>query len=382
MKNHHKITIVGAGGIGRAVGLILAEISEVTPDIYIGDLYTETAEEAADWILDGSTKPCAVHPFSMDADGLNDEMKRVLEETEIILDCLPGGQAPRMAQYAKEFGLHYVNLTEYVNETNQVVEIAKDASTGFVLQTGLAPGFVNIVANALYLEFSESYEVEQVDYIGMKVGALTQNAMAPHFYGFTWSTIGVATEYVKDAIVVRDFKKTTAPALSETETIIIDGTCFEVDLTSGGAADLPDAFEGKAKKLDYKTIRYPGHYQWVKNTLDQNREKSSDEQIKLLQQAMEEQIPHIEDDLVVIHVSVTGKDSKGILRSIEKTYFIGNQEIGNHNLRAIQTTTAAPMCEAARMLLEGDYTGPVFQSQLNPFEFMDGLYVMEVYGNY
>jgi len=216
----------------------------------------------------------------------------------------------------------------------------------------------------------------------MKVGALTQNAMAPHFYGFTWSTIGVATEYVKDAIVVRDFKKTTAPALSETETIIIDGTCFEVDLTSGGAADLPDAFEGKAKKLDYKTIRYPGHYQWVKNTLDQNKEKSSDEQIKLLQQAMEEQIPHIEDDLVVIHVSVTGKDSKGILRSIEKTYFIGNQEIGNHNLRAIQTTTAAPMCEAARMLLEGDYTGPVFQSQLNPFEFMDGLYVMEVYGNY
>ena len=32
----------------------------------------------------------------------------------------------------------------------------------------------------------------------MKVGALSTHAHAPHFYGFTWSAIGVATEYVKD----------------------------------------------------------------------------------------------------------------------------------------------------------------------------------------
>jgi len=382
MKKHHKIVIAGAGGIGRAVGLLLAEFSEIAPDIYIGDINTETAEEAAEWILDGVSSPCAVHPFTMGKDGLNEETKKAFDECEILLDCLPGSLAPKMAGYAKQYGMHYANLTEYVNETNQVIDIAKDADTGFVLQTGLAPGFVNIVANALYMEFKDSYGVEKVDYIGMKVGALTQNAMAPHFYGFTWSTVGVATEYVKDAIAIRDFKKVTLPALSEQESIIIEGTPFEVDLTSGGAADFPDAFEGIAKNLDYKTIRYPGHYGWVKNILKNQEGKSSDEKINFLQDEMESNIPHLEDDMVVIHVNVIGKDSNNVLRSIEKTYFIGNQEVGNQTLRAIQTTTAAPLCEAARMLLEGGYKGPVFQSQLDPFEFMDGIFVKEIYGEY
>ena len=382
MKRHHKIAIVGAGGIGRAVALILAELSEVAPDVYLGDIYAETAEEAAEWALDGVTKPCAIHAFTMVKEGINDDMRRVFDECEILLDCLPGSQAPRMAAFAKEYGMHYANLTEYVNETNQVIDIATGASTGFVLQTGLAPGFVNIVANALYMEFSETYEVKNVDYIGMKVGALTQNASAPHFYGFTWSPIGVATEYVKDAIAIRDFKKTTVPALSAQERIIIDGATFEVDLTSGGAADLPDAFAGVAKNLDYKTIRYPGHYDWVKGILAANADKNTEDQINILQEEMMNNIPHLEDDLVVIHVNVIGKDSKGTLRSIEKTYFIGNQEIGNQTLRAIQTTTAAPLCECARMLLEGGYSGPVFQSQLDPFAFMEGVYVKEVYGEY
>lgn len=382
MKQHHKIAIAGAGGIGRAVALLLAELSEVAPDIFLGDIFTETAEDASEWVLDGVTKPCAVHAFTMVKEGMNEEMRRVFDECEILLDCLPGSQAPRMAAFAKEFGMHYANLTEYVNETNQVIEIAKGASTGFVLQTGLAPGFVNIVANALYQEFKEIFEVEQVEYIGMKVGALTQNASAPHFYGFTWSPIGVATEYVQDAVAIRDFKKTTVPALSALERIIIDGETFEVDLTSGGAADLPDAFAGIAKNLDYKTIRYQGHYAWVNGILSKNADKPAEERINILQKEMMDNVPHLEEDLVVIHVNVIGKDARGTLRSMEKTYFIDNTEIGNQTLRAIQTTTAAPMCECARMLLEGGYSGPVFQSQLDPFTFMEGAYVKAIYGEY
>jgi hypothetical protein len=51
------------------------------------------------------------------------------------------------------------------------------------------------------------------------------------------SPVGVATEYLKDTIVLR-LRKTTVPSLSERATIIIDGRTYE-DLTSGGAADLP-----------------------------------------------------------------------------------------------------------------------------------------------
>ena len=63
--------------------------------------------------------------------------------------------------------------------------------------------------------------------------------------------------------MLRDFQRTTRPSLSERCTVVIDGVTYEEDLTSGGAADLPAALEGKVRHLDYKTLRYPGHYAWI-----------------------------------------------------------------------------------------------------------------------
>jgi len=377
MQDNHQIVIVGAGGIGRAAGLILAESSQLNTQVYIGDLFEETAREAAQWIEEGCGQKGTAIPFAMPREGVNEEMLRVFKKCAVVLDCLPGSQAPRIARLAKEHGLHYANLTEYVKETNEVVEIAKDSDRGFVLQTGLAPGFINILGNKLYLEFCERYQVEEVDQISMKVGALTRHAEAPHFYGFTWSPIGVATEYLKDCVVVRNGKKRLLPALSEHAKIIIDGVTYEDNLTSGGAADLPDHFEGKVRTLDYKTLRYPGHYQWVKNTIA--RIPDNDEHTEKLQEIMLNTIPSVEDDIVIVYASVKGRDSKEILRAIEGSYRIEPVNIGTKTLRAIQATTAAPLCEAAYMLLMGNWQGPVFQSQIDPNEFMNGPFVSRVY---
>ena len=377
MQDNHQIVIVGAGGIGRAAGLILAESNQLNTQVYIGDLYEETAKDAAQWIEEGCGQKGAAIPFAMPREGVNEEMLRVFKKCAVVLDCLPGSQAPRIARLAKEHGLHYANLTEYVKETNEVVEIAKGSDRGFVLQTGLAPGFINILGNKLYLEFCKRYQVEEVEQISMKVGALTRHAEAPHFYGFTWSPIGVATEYLKDCVVVRNGKKRLLPALSEHATIIIDGITYEDNLTSGGAADLPDHFEGKVRTLDYKTLRYPGHYKWVKNTIA--KIPDNDEHAEKLQEIMLNTIPAVEEDIVIVYASVKGRDSKGTLRAIEGSYHIEPVKIGTKTLRAIQATTAAPLCEAAYMLLMGNWQGPVFQSQINPDQFMNGPFVSRVY---
>ena len=372
----YNIAITGAGGIGKAVGLLLADNKDLDVSLYIGDINMGAAQDAATWIEEGIQLAGLVQPFEMPKEGSTPAMDQVFETCDILLDCLPGSVAPRMAQFAKENNMHYVNLTEYVKETNDVIEIATGADTGFVLQAGLAPGFINILANKLYQQFHKTFGVEVVEKIEMKVGALTDHTRAPHFYGFTWSPIGVATEYVKDAIVVRDFKKTTVPALSELGTIIIDGQTFEDNLTSGGAADLPDAFEGKVKDLDYKTIRYPGHYQWVNETL---ADVDETKKIEHIYQEMVKQIPTVEDDIVVIYASVVGKDKNGTLRAIEKSYFIKPIHVGTKKLRAIQSTTAAPMAELARMVLLENWSGPIFQSQIDPEAFMSGPFVSKVY---
>lgn len=378
MKTHYNIIIAGAGGIAEAAGLILAEWSIVAPTIYIGNRTLAKAQEVAQWIQEGTTKPCKVIPFHLTSEGMTDEMTAIFKKGDALLDCLPGCLAPKMAQYAKDFHLQYANLTEYVAETNQIMNLAKDAKTGFVLQTGLAPGYINVLANHLFQQFCKDFGVDQVDTLEFKVGALTDHAVAPHYYGFTWSPVGVATEYLKDAIVLRDFKKVNLSALSERAAIIINGITYEEDLTSGGAADLPDALSGKVQSLDYKTLRHPGHYAWVQEQL--NDLKNTNDAITALQQIMESEIPHIEDDQIIIYAAVEGKDAKGILRRREIAKKILPQQIGKHQLRAIQTTTAVPLIQAIQWLLEKKPSGVTLQSQLDAKQFLNGNFIVPVYG--
>ena len=378
MKKHHNIIIAGAGGIAEAVGLLLMEWSDVTPTLFIGDRNHSKANEVAQWIHDGATKSGIVKGFHLHETELTEEMKSILTRGAIILDCLPGSQAPRIAQFAKDYHLHYANLTEYVAETDAVIALAKNSKTGFILQTGLAPGYINLLANGLFQKFCTDYEVKIVDKLEFKVGALTINAVAPHYYGFTWSPVGVATEYLKDTVVLRDFAKTKLPSLSERATIIIDGIAYEEDLTSGGAADLPDALQGKVRSLDYKTLRHPGHYAWIDELLSKTENKEN--AINELQQKMQEVTPTIEDDQIVLYAAVEGRDSKGMLRRREISKRILPQIVGKRKLRAIQTSTAAPLAQAAQLLLESSLTGVALQSQIDSSAFLKGNYVVRVYG--
>lgn len=379
MKKHHTIIIAGAGGIAKALALILAEWSEVTPTIFIGNRTLHKAQKLVAWIKNGITKPCNIKAFHLSGEGLTNEMKVVFKQGEIILDCLPGTLAPKMAYYAKEYNMHYANLTEYIAETQQIIKLANNATTGFVLQSGLAPGYIDVLANHIFKEFCNDFKVNKVDNLEFKVGALTKNATAPHYYGFTWSPVGVATEYIKEAEVIRNFKKTKRPSLSERNTIIIDGISYEEDLTSGGAANLPDALAGKVNTLDYKTLRHPGHYAWVKEQI--KKLGIVNNPIDALQQIMEKQIPHIEEDQIILYAAVQGKDSQGILRRREVSKHILPQKIGKYQLRAIQTTTAVPLIQSAKLLLESSFKGVVFQSEIDTKRFLNGTFIVPVYGN-
>jgi len=379
MEKHYNIIIAGAGGIAEAAGLLLIEWSAVTPTIFIGNRTLSKAKKVVKWIKEGTTKPCFIKAFHLPEVGLTTEMKEILGQGDIMLDCLPGSLAPKMAQFAKDFHLHYANLTEYVAETNEIMALAKNTKTGFVLQTGLAPGYIDILANGLFQQFCGEFEVDKVDKLELKVGALTNHAVAPHYYGFTWSPVGVATEYLKDTIVVRNFKKINLPSLSERSVIIINGIAYEDDLTSGGAADLPDALAGKVRSLDYKTLRHPGHYAWIQEQLvGLGNSKNA---IIALQQKMEAKIPHIEDDHIILYAAVEGKDTNGTLRRREIAKRILPKTVGKYQLRAIQTTTAAPLLQAAQLLLESSYEGVVMQSQIDPERFLNGNFIVPVYGN-
>lgn len=378
MQSQYNIIIAGAGGIARAAGLMLAELSVVIPKLFLLNRNLENAKKMADWIEKGSSTSIQIECFELPEKEITARLKETLQDADILLDCLPGSLAPEMAQLAKDFHMHYANLTEYVSETEAIKKLAASADTGFLLQTGLAPGYIDVLGNHLFQAFCKKFDVEKADCISLKVGALTKHAIAPHYYGFTWSPVGVATEYLKDAGVIRDFKPRTLASLSERDRIIIDGKTYEEDLTSGGAADLPQSLSNKVRSLDYKTLRFPGHYSWVDEQL--NVVGDGPDRIDLLQKKMETMIPHIEDDQVILYASAEGEDDKGMRRRLEVSRQILPQKIGKHWLRAIQTTTAAPLLQSAMLLLESEGKGVILQSEIETGKFLNGHFIKPVYG--
>jgi hypothetical protein len=81
--------------------------------------------------------------------------------------------------------LHAANLTEYVAETEKI-NFGKDATTGFILQTGLAPGYIDLLANGLFNNFVPILKWI-VTTLELKKWVHGKHAVAPHYYGFTWS---------------------------------------------------------------------------------------------------------------------------------------------------------------------------------------------------
>jgi saccharopine dehydrogenase-like NADP-dependent oxidoreductase len=332
------------------------------------------------WITEGKSRKVEIKTFLMSLQGSNEEMDLVFGEADVILDCLPGSQAPRIALLAKENEAHYANLTEYVAETNEIMSLASGAKTGFLLQTGIAPGYVNVLGLALYNTFKERYGVDELETMKMRVGALSQSANAPSYYAYTWSMIGVATEYVKDTIILRDGEARTVASLSGKERIIVNGEVFEDNFTSGGAANLPEALAGKVKNLDYKTLRYPGHYDWLAKSLDDLGQV--DNLSKALDTYMQKHVPSVENDRIVMYGMVSGFDKNGILRSIDKSYDISPSIVGSKVLRAIQATTASALCESAYYLIRENRSGAILQTDLKSMEFLNGPYVSEIYGKF
>lgn len=371
----NKIIIAGSGGIGRACGLILLEHFGRDIDLVMADVDAMQCEHAVSWINAGLTAPHSIQTTVLSADRLDNWNP----EGQILLDCTPGKYAPALARVALRNQLHYANLTEHVPSTRLIYELAKDAETGFALQTGLAPGFINLLALKSAEEFTQFHPEYTLDRIRMRVGSLSQYASSPSFYAFVWSPMGVSTEYLNESEIINNYQKEIKPSLTGRETIVINGTVYEADFTSGGAADLPDYYNGQIRELNYKTLRYPGHFDYIikiKNELGDDLSKGS-----LLDRMMQD-IPSQDQDRVLIYCSVSGtnRDKK----RFEKIYSreIHPVRLGSITLTAIQRTTASALAQTAALLLSNRYKGILTQSKYPVDEFLNGEIVLRHYGDF
>jgi len=325
MKN---ILVLGAGKIGALISGLLAESGDY--NVQLADSVAGVADEVAS--AHGLPN---ISAFTFDASDKQALLAHVAShEVDAIVSSLPYFCNVAVAEVAREQKLHYFDLTEDVEVTKAVRKLAEGAETAFVPQCGLAPGFISIAANELIKHFDDLRSVK------LRVGALPQHPNNVLKYSLTWSTDGVINEYGNLCQSIVNGKLTEVLPLEGLEAIEIDGTKYEAFNTSGGLGSLGETYGDRVSRMDYKTIRYPGHCEQIRllmNGLKLNQDRGT------LKRILENAVPQTLQDVVIIYVAVTGHQ-EGELREENYVNKVYPQVVAGRLWSAIQITTAAGIC--------------------------------------
>lgn len=268
-----------------------------------------------------------------------------------ILASTPFFLNQKIAHMCDLYGVDYFDLTESVEVTSTV---KKYKNARFVTQCGLAPGMVSMIANDIARQFSKVKDIE------IRVGALPINATNHMSYYRTWNTEGLVNEYIHSCPALKNGSLCNIEPLTEQENVSIDGINFEACTTSGGLGSLAESYVDKARNVTYKTLRYPGHWNYMrflKNDLGLADNFNSFVNI------FNNQIPVTTQDCVYILINVTGFNDD-ILTSKQYSKVIKYKD----NITAIQLATGHGVMAVLDVYNQGlldDKLGWIKQEEIN-----------------
>ena len=330
-----RIAVVGLGNVGRLIADMLVERGFEVWEVDVDE--SRVAGERAS-VMDVSD-PAA--------------LEELFAGVDAVVSCLPYYLNAVIATAAHSAGVHYLDLTEDVATSRIVKELARSSNTILMPGCGLAPGFICVVGGALVAS------LETVDRIELRVGALPRSPNNALGYACNWSPAGIVNEYLNDCEQLRGGELVTVPSLDDLETIVIDGARYEAFTTSGGLGTMCETFAGRVDRLDYKTIRYPGHRQLMRFMLQElGLSRQREEAVRLLADAY----PPVRDDLVIVYAAAEG-NSGGRSAREEFVRVYRPRIVAGAARTAIAWTTAAGAVGMVELLAEGSLPDAGFVCQ-------------------
>jgi len=329
-----RVLLLGAGKIGRTIAKLLTES---------GDYHVRVADVQAASLAELPSS-AALETLELDAAD-EEQLRSALQETDAVVSALSYHFNVAVARQAQQAGCSYFDLTEDVQTTRQVRQIAADAARGqiFMPQCGLAPGFVSILARHLTRSFDE------LNSVYMRVGALPQFPTNALKYNLTWSTDGLINEYCNACEAIHQGRQMEVLPLEGLEHFSLDGVRYEAFNTSGGLGTLCETLDGKVQELNYKTIRYTGHRELAALLVNELRLR---ERRGVLKDILETAIPITYQDVVIVFCTVTGmRHGRFVQHSDARKIY--HQRSGGEAWSAIQLTTAAGLCGVLDLFREG-----------------------------
>ncbi len=298
------------------------------------------------------------------------------KNADIVISALPADLNPGIADSVlfvneknikKDGKLHYCDLGGVTRISEKMIlddgadclsRRAAACGVSLVPDCGLQPGLGGVLG--MYL-LSQLDLKEPLKSLKIEVGGLPQNPIAPPFYKKLFSLNGLEEIYFKKALVLRSGKLRKVKGISEESYEILDYGDFlpfictrekklETAIT-GGLGTLPYFLKKHVLNLEEKTLRWPGHYEIIRNipclNFTQVFEKMLAQREKVRQSFG---FTGKEPDFVVLRVIAIGKDrwSKKLVK-LERALCV----LSDENWTSMQKATGFSAAVMAKLVAKG-----------------------------
>ena len=255
MKN---FVIVGSGRQGISIAYDL--LRDSNHDVTIVDIDKNYLDEAVNKLSKISSTENLKSIVADVSDSKS--MLNILTGTDVMISAVPYKFNLNLTKIAIESNTSMVDLGGHTNIVREQLSMDKDAKAAgitIVPDCGMGPG-MNITMAVLATEI-----LDQTDEIYICDGGLPKNPSPPWNYSLFFNIEGLTNEYDEQAYFLKDGEIVEVPCFDNIENVKFDKIGeLEAAVTSGGLSTMPWTFKDTLKVLENKTLRYKGHWEWMK----------------------------------------------------------------------------------------------------------------------
>ena len=321
-----KYCVLGAGLMGKAIAYDLLQQKDTTQIILVDN----NVEALRATPLQNNPKLCTKF---IDVTDLA-QVEGVFNNVDAAIAAIHYKFNISFTKIAIKTKTHLCDLggnSSIVDEQLKLSQEAEAAGISIIPDCGLAPGMVAVFVKWGLEKFNWA------DTVKIRVGGLPQNPKNKLKYERLFSVDGLINEYIEPVRVLRNGKIEIIEPLSEIEEIrFLNYEKLEAFTTSGGTSTLIETYKTRLKNLDYKTIRYSGHCNALKELQKSDLFKK---------EYFEKHLPLCTNDITLVKIIFEGTGKKHELTIIDKA---------KPPFTAMMRTTAFPAAIISQMQARGE----------------------------
>lgn len=236
-----KIVVLGAGMVGRAMCLDLAESHSVT---------------AVDRDPQSLAKFDGSKVLTQQAD-LSDSQRvaEVIEDADLVVGAVPGFMGFATLETVIKAGKNIVDISFFPEDPFRLNDLALQHDVIAVMDAGVAPGMSNLILGY----HDQRMKVEE---FLCYVGGLPRERVWPYEYKAPFSPIDVIEEYTRPARYQEGGEVIEVAALTDPEILEFPGVGELESFNTDGLRSLLQTMQ--IPNMKEKTLRYPGHIELMR----------------------------------------------------------------------------------------------------------------------